>query len=47
MEAQHVLATIMQRFRLEIVRPKPIVGEPLVTLRLPGGLPMRLTSLPA
>jgi cytochrome P450 len=36
MEAQLVLATLAQRFRLRLLDPRPIVPAPEVTLR-PGG----------
>jgi len=45
MEAQLVLATIVQRFRLELVPGSPVVAEPLLTLRLRHGLTM--TPIPA
>jgi cytochrome P450 len=41
-EAQLVLATLAQRFRVEPLSDRPVVPEPLVTLRPRGGLPMRL-----
>jgi cytochrome P450 len=40
MEAQCVLATVAQRYRLELCHG-PVVADPLLTLRPRGGLPMR------
>ncbi len=40
MEAQLVIATVLQRFRLRLVTDAPVVGTPQVTLRPKGGLPM-------
>jgi cytochrome P450 len=45
LEAQLVLATVAQRFRLEALTGRPVVAEPLVTLRPRGGLPMRVVAL--
>ena len=45
MEAQLVLATVAQRFRLDLVDGHRVTPEPLVTLRPRGGLPMTLTPL--
>ena len=44
-EAQLILATVAQRFRLDLVSPDTVDPEPLVTLRPRGGLPMTLTPL--
>jgi cytochrome P450 len=44
-EAHLVLATVAQRFRLDLVSPDAVEPEPLVTLRPRGGLPMTLTPL--
>ena len=44
-EAQLVLATVLQRFRLDLVDGHTVAPEPLVTLRPRGGLPMNLTPL--
>lgn len=38
MEAQLILATLAQRWHLELVSGRPVVAEPLVTLRPRGGL---------
>ena len=45
-EAVLVLAMIVGRFRLEALADRPLVLDPLVTLRPKGGLPMRLESQP-
>jgi cytochrome P450 len=45
LEAQLVLATVAQRFRLEPLPGRTVVAEPLVTLRPQGGLPMRLVKV--
>jgi cytochrome P450 len=42
MEAQLILATIVQRVRFQLARDPDIVPEPLVTLRPKGGLPMTI-----
>jgi cytochrome P450 len=42
MEGQLILATIAQRFRLDLVPGHPVVPEPLVTLRAKYGLRMTL-----
>jgi cytochrome P450 len=42
MEAQLVLAMILQRYRLDLVPGHPIVPEPLITLRPRDGMPMRI-----
>jgi cytochrome P450 len=44
MEAKIILASILQRWRLQRVSNAPVVPEPLVTLRPKGGLPMRITA---
>lgn len=44
MEAQLLLATLAQRYRLELVPGRRVEPEPLVTLRPRGGLPMRLVE---
>jgi cytochrome P450 len=41
-ELQMVLSRIVQRYRLELASTRPVVLEPVVTLRPKGGLPMRL-----
>jgi cytochrome P450 len=41
MEAQIVLATLLQRVRLDMISQAPVRTETLVTLRPKGGLPMR------
>ena len=43
MEAQLILATITQRYRLEHVPNRPVLAESLITLRPKHGLPMTLT----
>ena len=42
MEAQLIVATVAQRYRLRPVTPGLPTPEPLITLRPEGGLPMRL-----
>jgi cytochrome P450 len=42
MEAQMLLARIVQRFRLDLASPARVEPEPVVTLRPRGGLKMRL-----
>jgi cytochrome P450 len=42
MEAQMLLARIVQRFRLELIPGHHVEPEPVVTLRPKGGLPMRI-----
>lgn len=37
-----VLATVTQRFRVSPVDDRPVIPEPMITLRPRGGLPMRL-----
>jgi cytochrome P450 len=44
-EAELVLATVAQRFRLDLVSSDTVEPAPLVTLRPRGGLPMTLTRL--
>jgi cytochrome P450 len=44
-EAQLIVATIAQHYRLHPVADRPVVVEPLVTLRPRHGLPMRLQPL--
>jgi cytochrome P450 len=45
MEAQLVLATMVQQYHLEMVSDAPVEMEPLVTLRAKGGIPMRATAV--
>jgi cytochrome P450 len=45
MEAQLVLATMVQQYHLEKVSDAPVEMEPLVTLRAKGGIPMRATAV--
>lgn len=42
LEAQLIMAAVVQRFRLERVSDRPVPVDALVTLRPRGGLPMRL-----
>lgn len=42
MEAQLILATVLQRFDMKCLATAPIEPEPLLTLRPKGGLPMQL-----
>jgi cytochrome P450 len=42
MEASLVLATVLQRYRLDLVSGHKIVPEPLITLRPKNGVPMRI-----
>jgi cytochrome P450 len=44
-EARLVLATVLQRAKLEALTPSPPVLDPQVTLRPKGELPMRVTRL--
>jgi cytochrome P450 len=44
-EAQAILATITQRFRVDVT-PREVVAEPIVTLRPKGGMPARLARVP-
>jgi cytochrome P450 len=41
-EAQLILATVAQRYRLHLVPGHPVEPEPLITLRPSRGLPMTL-----
>jgi cytochrome P450 len=41
-EAQVILSMVLQRFTLERVERTPLVAQPGITLRIHGGLPMRL-----
>jgi cytochrome P450 len=41
-EAQLILATLAQRYRLELLPGHPVIPEPALTLRLKHGLRMRL-----
>jgi cytochrome P450 len=45
LEAQLVLATVAQKFRLDLVPGHPVVPEPLITLRQKYGLKMTLHTL--
>jgi cytochrome P450 len=45
MEASLVLATMLQRHRFALATDRPIVPEPMVTLRPRGGLPMRISAV--
>ena len=47
MEAQLVVAMMLQRFRLTLVDERPVVPVPTLTLRLRGGLPMRVAAVGA
>lgn len=42
LEAQVILATLLQRVRLQPLCPVPAPAEPLVTMRPRGGVPMRV-----
>jgi cytochrome P450 len=42
MEAQLLLATIVQRYRLERLPERPVLAEPTITLRPKDGLPFRV-----
>jgi cytochrome P450 len=42
LEAQLILATLAQRFRLHLVPQHPVVPDPTFTLRPRDGLPMTL-----
>jgi len=44
MEAQLLLATIVQRFHVSLVEGQTVVPEPLITLRPRGGIKMRLAE---
>jgi cytochrome P450 len=41
MEAQLIVAMMLQRYRLTLVDPRPLVPEPTLTIRPRGGLVMR------
>ena len=43
MEAHVLLATMSRRVRFDLLTPKPIEPEPLVTLRPRGGVPMKVS----
>jgi cytochrome P450 len=45
MEGQLILAALAQRLRFVAVDDRPVVPEPLVTLRPRGGLPMRVARI--
>ena len=45
MEAHVVLATLMQRVRINLASDAEIGTEPLVTLRPKGGVPVRVSKL--
>jgi cytochrome P450 len=45
MEAQLVVAMMLQRYRLTLVDDWPVVPEPTLTLRPRGGLPMRVAAV--
>lgn len=42
MEAKIILATVIQRYAIEVIRPEAIALDPRVTLRPKGGMPGRL-----
>lgn len=44
MEAQLILASIVQRYRIRLTVEPPILPEPLITLRPQGGMPVRLVA---
>jgi cytochrome P450 len=44
MEGPLVLASIYQRYRLELVEDHPVEPDPLVTIRPRGGLPVKIYS---
>ncbi len=44
MEAQLILATLAQHYRLRPASAQPVVTEPLITLRPRGGLPMIIAA---
>lgn len=46
MEAQLIVSTIAQRYRLRLVPEHPVEPEALITLRPRHGLPMRLQDVP-
>ncbi len=43
-EAQLILASLVQRYRWQLVSDQPVEIEPLITLRPKNGLPMRLVA---
>lgn len=43
-EAHLILASLVQRYRWQLVADKPVEMEPLITLRPKNGLPMRLSA---
>jgi cytochrome P450 len=45
LEAQLVLAALLQRFRFELVAGQVVVPEPLITLRPKGGLFMNVVTV--
>jgi cytochrome P450 len=47
MEAQLVLATLVQHYHLDMASDVPVEMEPLITLRAKDGIPMRATSIVA
>jgi cytochrome P450 len=42
MEGHLILATLARKLRFELLSPRPIQAEPLVTLRPKGGVPVRV-----
>jgi cytochrome P450 len=44
-EAQLIMAMVMQRFRLELLPHRPVEADPLVTIRPKHGLPMKVVRL--
>jgi cytochrome P450 len=46
MEAKIILATIIQRYAVEVTRPEGIALDPRITLRPKGGMPGRLHRIP-
>jgi cytochrome P450 len=47
LEAQLIVAMMLQRYRLTLARREVVVPEPTLTLRPRGGLPMRIERVPA
>ncbi len=47
MEAQLIVAMMLQRYRLTLVDDRPVVPEPTLTIRPRGGLPVRVTRVEA
>jgi cytochrome P450 len=47
MEAKIILATMIQRYDVEVLRPRAVRLDPRVTLRPLGGMPGRLHRVPA